>query len=175
MHRRAFIALTLAACILVTTTACIPKSHPRLRWPQCKVEWFDATSGGKAAGYVNEVAKVTGLKFVTSSKATAERRGLVIADLRTSDPQLGGRTASSTSTDGQTDYLVHATIYVLPSAPPGIWRHELGHLFNLAHNPGSTLMRKAPAAEATYAASEIAVMRDVATRSGCHAATFGGL
>lgn len=176
MYRRALAALTLTACILATTTACIPKSHPRLRWSQCKVVWFDTTSTGAPASYIAEVSKLTGLKFVKGSRATAERQGLLVTDLRTSDPRLGGRTSTSTSTDGHSDYLVHATIAVLPSAPPGMWRHELGHLFNLAHNPGSALMRKAPAAQATYSSSEIAVMRDVATRSGCgtRSASFGG-
>ena len=175
MYRRALIAITLTACILATATACIPTSHTRLRWAQCKVVWFDATSSRAAAGYIAEVSKITGLNLVAGTAGAAEDHRIYITDLHTNRRDLGGRTTSSTGTDGYTDYVLHAKVEILPGAPAGIWRHELGHLFNLAHNPGSELMRETPGRNATYSATEIAVMRNVAIRSGCGSTIeFGG-
>lgn len=163
------LALVLAG-IVVAATACLPTSptlYRGARFHDCKILYYDAT--GTMRPYLDEVTSFTGMRFIPASAAAADGGGLTIGWLRGGPANLEGTTqASKIAPDSSGRTVVYASIIRLrPGASPGIHRHELGHLFDLAHDPSSPLMRPAPDPWAGYSSIERRTMRQMVERSSC--------
>lgn len=165
MRRPLLVVLTGA---LIALTACIPTDVPGLRWPACRIVWYDATvpagTGSPMAAYVEELERATGMDFVPSSKAAASDRGLLITTLTNAPSHVGARTSRVWGEDLK---LSKVMIAVRPGTSAGLRRHELGHVFNLLHNERSAVMRKAPDPNGRWTNAELSAMRSFARSSGC--------
>lgn len=167
-------ALLLAASLVVPLCACLPTRVPgSVRFDSCSIAVFDATETGRAGGIATqlvEASQLTGVRFRWVGTPDAARYGLTIARIQpgTAPSVMGSyqETFHSAGPGGQ-HVVVGSIIRLRPGASPGIRRHEIGHLFNLAHNGASTLMRPVPAGTATWSPSELVAMRAMARRSGC--------
>lgn len=170
--RASFLAGSLL--LLVTLCACVPTRVPgAVRFPGCEMPVFDTSAPSNTSAlrpHLDEVSSITGVTFRWVSSAAEAKYGLTIAPVpaTVSADVMGSYAETLHGVDIKGSYVVYGSIIRLrPGASAGIRRHELGHLFNLAHNGGSTLMRPDPAGNATWSATERASMRALAVRSGC--------
>lgn len=164
-------ALLLAiAVVAVASTACLPTLRADPSFNDCKITYFDArVRSGQPSPlkpYLDEVTSFTGMRFVRSPKMAGAN--LVIRRL-VGRGQIAGFTRVTGERPGPRGrrMIVATRIDLRPGASAGVIRHELGHLFNLGHDPRSRLMQPVPYPNATYSEAERYVMRAMAQRSTC--------
>jgi len=176
--RRLLIASVMTT-VLVVLVACQGTISVNARFRDCKIEFADETVPDGApspmAAYLNEVSAFTGMPFVQVPAAEIEshfdpdRSTLLIQDLVGGDPGVVGTeqpTAMIVDRDGN-NVIVSTVIKIRPGSDPAVRRHELGHLFNLAHDRFSALMRPYPAVGSDFTPIERHVMKMMAERSSC--------
>lgn len=164
----------LAAVFLLCScqSASVPSLIGPARFTSCTIGYYDTTVAAGATsrmrGVMDEVTGFTHVKFQSVSKQSAIDSGLIINLMTGGDPAVQGKATYRY-------YLVYSDMDVvqtmeidLRSATTiGIKRHEMGHLFDLAHNPSSPMMRPAPADNAAYSAAERNAMIQMSRNTGC--------
>lgn len=175
-RRRSHLALVILTAALVLGAGACRFSPPQLRanprFESCSIGYYDET--GSMRSYLDEVGSFTGMRFTPVTKRKATASGLLIVELRGGTATTEGVTTSwwSTIRHPGASTTTFAQVEIRVGASPGIRRHELGHLFDLSHNPSSKLMRPIPDPRATYSVLERMTMRDMARRSGCTPPSF---
>jgi hypothetical protein len=164
--------VVVVALMATAVSACIPEMARGLRLERCTIVFYDATvATGKPSPmqpYLDELATITRARFVRGSRADAQAKGLLIQTLVDAPARTGGRTTSTYGGTRAAPVLIKAVISLRPGSSAGLRRHELGHVFNLAHNEASQLMRSVPSPSGRYSAIERDAMRNVARRAGCN-------
>lgn len=170
-------ARALALPLLLATLflcACLPtRLGGSARFPGCTIPVFDATTPtgpSPTAPYFEEVSEITGMHVRWVHTEKDARFGVMITQVPAERPMrvMGSYEETLHGVDARGRHVVYGSIIRFrPAASAGIRRHELGHLFNLAHNPRSALMQPSPYPNADFSSSERSMMRAMAVRSGC--------
>jgi hypothetical protein len=165
------IAVLLTTLItVIVLSACQPTTRVGWRFKSCQVPIYGDTSvqgvNHGVTPYLQELTALSGVKFIPSSQAEADKGGVIIKNIGGN-----GRTANISYSWNGTDTtttLRDADIFFHGNPPPALVRHELGHVFGLEHHESSPVMAHiVHSANSTWNQIERDLIADVGQRTGC--------